>query len=142
MLDDFRFAIRRLRHSPGFTSVALLTLTLAIGVNVSVLSIADAVLFRPLPYEDPDRVFVLQMLDRQSRERYTGISAQILQAIDDQHATLSRLGLVQARPSIVVDGRDGAELVRVAGVSANYFTLLGVRAALGRVLDARDAASA
>lgn len=141
MFDDLRFALRRLRHSPGFTGVALLTLTLAIGVNVSVLSVADAVLFRPLPYDDPDRVFVLQMMDRQSGQRYTRISGDVLQAIDDRHAGVSKIALVQSRPSIVVQGPDGADLVRVAGVTDNYFVLLGVRAAVGRVLDQRDAAA-
>ena len=138
MIDDLRFAFRRLRHSPGFTIVALLTLTLAIGVNVSVLSIADAVLFRPLPYEDPDRVFVLRMVDKQTGQRYTRIAGDLMQAINDHHSSVSHVALVGAGPRIVAEGAAGAEVVPSAGVSANYFQLLGVRADRGRIFDERD----
>ena len=138
MLDDLRFAVRRLRHSPSFTVVALLTLTLAIGVNVSVLSIADAVLFRPLPYEDPDRVFVLRMIDRQTGQRYTRVDGELLQAINDHHSTVGHVALAGGGPRIVVDGLAGAELVTSAAVSATYFQLLGVRAERGRVFDESD----
>ena len=142
MLDDFRFAIRRLRHSPGFTVVALLTLTLAIGVNVSILSIADAVLFRPLPYEEPGRVFVLRMVNKQTGQRYTRVAGDLLQAINDHHATVSRVALTGAGPRLVVDGAGGAEVVPTLAVTGNYFELLGVRAARGRIFDQRDGAAA
>lgn len=49
MLDDLRFAVRRLRHSPGFVVVATLTLAIVVGANTAILGVADAVLFRPLP---------------------------------------------------------------------------------------------
>jgi hypothetical protein len=61
MLDDLKSAWRRLRHAPGFAAAAILTLAIAVGANTAILSVADAVLFRPLPYEDADRVFVIQM---------------------------------------------------------------------------------
>lgn len=139
MLDDLRFAVRRLRLSPGFTVVALLTLTFAIGVNVSVLSIADAVLFRPLPYEDPDRVFVLRMIDKQSGQRYTRIAGDLMEAINDHHGTLSPVAMAGSGPRIVVDGPAGAEVVPSVGVTANYFQVLGVQAERGRVFNEQDA---
>jgi predicted permease len=139
MFDDFRFAVRRLRHSPGFTIVALLTLTLAIGVNVSVLSIADAVLFRPLPYEDPDTVFVLRMIDKHTGQRYTRIAGDLMEAINSHHSSVSPVAMAGAGPRIVVDGPAGAEVVSSAGVTENYFRLLGVRPAHGRVFGAGDA---
>ena len=138
MIDDLRFAFRRLRHSAGFTIVALLTLTLAIGVNVSVLSVADAVLFRPLPYADPDGVFVLRMVDKQTGQRYTRIAGDLMQAINDHHSTVSHVALTDAGPRIIAEGPAGAELVPTVGVSANYFRLLGVRADRGRAFDERD----
>ena len=69
MLHDLRLAFRRLRKAPLFTSVAVLTLALAIGANTAIFTIADAVLFKPLPYSDPDNVYVLATVDAESRVR-------------------------------------------------------------------------
>jgi putative ABC transport system permease protein len=56
---DLRFGVRLLTKAPGFTAVALATLALGIGAATSIFSVADAVVFKPLPFRDPDRVLVL-----------------------------------------------------------------------------------
>src|SRR5262245_48444286 len=59
LVTDIRFGARILRRSPVFTIAATLTLALGLGLNIAVLAVADGMLFRPLPYGDPDRLFLL-----------------------------------------------------------------------------------
>jgi predicted permease len=142
VLQDARFAWRRLRHAPGFAAMAILTLAIAVGANTAILSFADAVLFRPLPYADPNRVFVLQMADEQDRltgDRSTMTPFAFIRAINDCCESVSEVGLVRVGPGVFVDTPDGRSRIPTAAVTANYFPILGVVPARGRVLGEGDA---
>ena len=138
MLADFRFALRRLRHSPGFTIVAVLTLALAVGANTAILTIADGVLFRPLPFRDPDRVFLIQMLDRPSGQHYTQVLYPFVRAINERHAGLGEVGLFGSGPQVLVETPDGIESVSTLSATASYFRVLGVTPHLGRLFSDAD----
>jgi putative ABC transport system permease protein len=138
LLQDIRTAVRSLRRSPGFTAVAMLTLATAVGANAAILSIADAVLFRPLPYSDPDRLFVLQMLNPTTGRRASLVPFEQLIAFDEQHRGISHAALSDDGPQISMMIADDTVAIRSLTVSANYFDVLGVTAARGRLFEPRD----
>jgi putative ABC transport system permease protein len=138
MLDDLKFVFRRFRNSPGFAIASVMTLTLAIGVNTAIFSIADAILFRPLPYSDPDRLYVLEMLNRQTGSRFTQIPYQYLQAIKENHRGIEEVAMSENGPSLIVTTNGESRRVSTMAVTANYLQTLGVRPARGRLFDSRD----
>src|SRR5688572_2213727 len=73
-MNDLKFAFRQLLKNPGFTAVAVLTLGLGLGANVAVFSMANAVLWRPLPFAEPGQLVALGEGDRSQRSR-SGVSA-------------------------------------------------------------------
>ena len=79
--DDVMFAFRQLKAAPAFAVAAILTLALGIGVNSAIFALVDAILLRPLPFHDPDRIVVVVGADRHDRARAVG---------DAQHLRLGR----------------------------------------------------
>ena len=141
MWDDLTFAWRRLRHSPGYAVVAILTLAVAVGANTAILSIADGVLFRPLPYQDPDRVFLLQQVNRTTGRRATMIRAGEIATIG-LHSRLSDVGLYDRGPVVLEDTPDGVASIETLAVNPAYLRVLGVRPVVGRIFADSDQADA
>ncbi len=128
--QDIRYALRGLRRAPGFTIVALLTLALGIGVNSSIFSVVNAILFRPLPVEHPEQL--VEIYGRQSTESAHGTSSYPNYLVyREQAKTLSDLvGYTNFFAHLSIEG--SSELVTGELVTDNYFRALGVRPAIGR----------
>jgi predicted permease len=130
LIQDVRYAVRGLRRAPGFTLVALLTLALGIGVNSSIFSVVNAILFRPLPVERPNEL--VDIYGRQSTASEHGThSYPNYQTYRTRTTTLSDLiGFSNFFAHLSLEG--SSDLVIGELVSDNYFKALGVRAARGR----------
>ncbi len=138
MLDDLILALRRAATTPLSTTLAVATLALALGANSAVFSIADAVLFRPLPYARPERLYFLKTLNRETGRYSPLVPLEYMEALQGAHLfeDVARKGPFSL---IVEQGADGAEHVGIMAVAPDYFDVLGVRPRLGRLFDPRDA---
>jgi hypothetical protein len=137
LLNDGRYAARRLRRSPGFTLAAVLTLALGIGANVAVFTVVQAVLLNPLPYPHPERL--VRVFDdlRGSNSRDIGLSAPELWDLRDRADVFQEISAIWPADANLTGG-EKPERVEALATSANYFTMLSARPALGRVYTAND----
>src|SRR5207245_2024581 len=137
LLEDFRYALRMLLKSPGFTVVAVLTLALGIGANTAIFSVVDAVLLRRLPVDSPDRlVAVHNQLPKVNLPR-TEISA--LQFCDYADRTdVFESAAAITFPNYNLTGTDQPLRLRGMRSTAGLFSVLGVRPVAGRVFTAAE----
>ena len=142
MWNDVRFALRTLRRSPGFTLVAVLSLALGIGANTAIFSLLHQVALRSLPVEDPSRLVSLQSdganfgFTRSDNNR-TVFSYPMYAALRDHNEVFSGLIGRTGSPATLSWGGDA---VRTAAevVTGNFFSVLGVKPALGRFFTPED----
>ena len=129
--QDLRYGARTLRKKPGFTLVAVLTLALGIGANTAIFTVINAALLRPLPYPDANQIAVVATTMR--RETIEVRSTSYPDFVDwrDHNTVFERLA-ARTSTSFTLTGGDEPEHVNGELVSADYFPLLGVRAAFGR----------
>lgn len=127
LIKDVRYGIRNLLKRPGFTLVAVITLALGIGLNSAIFSVINAVLLRPLPYDDPSRLVAfrsnqsaLDVLDVRAQSRsFTNLGGEVLQALDYTAGS---------EPLQIQNGH----------VSGGFFAALGVKPQLGRLITEDD----
>ncbi len=131
MLDDLRYAIRMLLKSPGFTAVAVITLALGIGANTGIFSVVNAVLIRPMPYREPDRLVVIHQTDLKKGWNWVPPSPADFLDWREQNQVFEEIAAFRVWFHSLA-GTDGAENVLGVRTSANFFHLLGIGAALGR----------
>jgi len=144
-MGDLRHAFRLMRRAPGFTAAAILTLALGVGVNTAVFTLVRAVLLRPLPYHEPDRLVSIARSYRspEQRPRRGILTGKEVHLFRDRAMTLADSAVVHqysSEMSSPVDLflPDGAERLRGGLVTSNFFEVLGVPAALGRLFSSRD----
>ncbi len=132
MVNELRHALRRLVMVPGFTSVALVTLALGIGANTAVYSVVDAVMLRPLPYAEPDRlVMAWQDYTRRGGPETEWFSPANFYDIRAENRVLSGLAAFTGY-SPTMTSADGAERLPGALVTHGFFEVLGTDPVLGR----------
>jgi predicted permease len=138
LLLDLRYALRVLRRSPAFTVVALMTLMLGIGANVVVFGVLNAVLLHPLDVREPQDLYQLRPKLRVSGRLLT-TSYPAFEDLRRRNSSFSDMLAMNGYSHAQLRGR-GNLLIEVAGeeVSANYFDMLGVQAAVGQFFHAAD----
>ena len=144
---NLRYALRQFRKHPGFAVVAVLTLSVGIGASASIFSLVDQVLLRRLPVAEPERLVMLRFTgsDTGHTSSYGGddhdyFSYPMYRDLRDQNTVFS--GVLAMFPAQVgVEWHDASTLANSELVSGNYFSVLGVRPALGRLLVPADSAS-
>ncbi|HJU89464.1 MAG TPA: ABC transporter permease [Gemmatimonadaceae bacterium] len=136
LLHDVRYGLRTLRHAPAFTAVAAVTLALGIGATTAIFSVVNAVILRPLPYPDPDRLVVVHMDNRRMGMREDIHSYANYADLRDQNRVFSSLATyVNVGYNITggcVESECEPRRVRASATTANFFETLGVAPALGR----------
>jgi putative ABC transport system permease protein len=134
--QDLRYALRSLRHQPLFTAIAVITLALGIGANTAIFSVVNGVLIKPLPYHEPDRLVTVWQTMGDGRR----IPIALQDYLDWQRRQrgFEDIAVYDPFEAFTLTGEGPAERIRAALVTGNYFRMLGVRPALGRLIAPDD----
>ncbi len=131
MIQDFRFAFRRLWKAPGFTFAAVTVLALGIGVNTAIFTLVNQMLFEPPSYQRPNEIVQLFSQDKKNPKSFRTFSYPTYRDVREQNTVFS--GLLAHDRTLVGLGEKGINRRVLADiVSSNYFAVLGVRPAFGR----------
>lgn len=129
---DLRFGVRVLLKRPVFTVVAVLTLALGIGANAAIFGVVDAVLLKPLPFANPDRLAQIWERDQKTGDDHDSVMAANYLDWRSRSHSFDELA-AHAGTSVNLTGLAEPERIRAARVSASLFPLLGVQPEIGRV---------
>jgi len=129
---DFSFAVRTLRKNPAFTITAVLTLGLGIGTSTAIFSVVNAVLLRPLPYANPERLATIQTDMKARNVLDFPIAPGNMLDLKARATSFESIAAIfaGAGPYVGTDGKP--EQITIANVTPNFFTVLGTRIAFGR----------
>ncbi|HXZ18632.1 MAG TPA: ABC transporter permease [Candidatus Acidoferrales bacterium] len=131
---DVRHGLRMLAKNPGFTAIAVLTLALGIGANSAIFSVVHAVLLRPLPYPDPDQLYILRETTLQN-----DFSVSYPNFVDWREQSRTFSGMAATRPdSFNLTGAGEPERLPGRMVSAGWLEALGIQPAMGRPITPQE----
>ncbi len=141
LLQDLRYGVRVLLKSRGFALVAVVTLALGIGASTAAFSVVHAVLLRPLPFPEQERLFVAWKSDATSNNPFVELSVPDFrdwQAQSQSFESLAAMPTTVYGYGYVLTGRGEPLQLESAKVTGRFFNVLGASAAVGRVFDERD----
>jgi predicted permease len=146
LVQDLHYALRQLRRSPGFTAVAVLTLALGIGANTAIFTVVNALLLKMLPVRQPEQLVVVgdpgRVNGRSNGSPRTDIfSYPLYKELRDHNSVFTGLCAAGSDQQIELSagqGESSAEKVTGRMVSGNYFSVLGLKPAAGRLLSGSD----
>src|SRR6185503_990086 len=126
---ELRLAFRSLLKHPGFTSIAVLTIALGVGANSAIFSVVDAVMLRPLPFRDADRVVLIN--EHTPQFPLSSLSAENYRDVCREARSLQACGAFR-NTTLNMSGGSEPERVLAKMMSANVLPMLGVSPAVGR----------
>src|ERR1700704_3826740 len=132
MFQDLRLGIRMLMRTPGFTAVVVLTLAVGIGANVALFSVVNGVLLNPLPFPQPEQLVTLA----QSKPNFDAgaIPYPNFRDLQKENRTFSAMAISRGSGFSLI-GAGEPERVTARLISAEFFSVLGVKPALGRTFE-------
>jgi putative ABC transport system permease protein len=136
LAQDLRYALRRLRKSPGFTAVAVITLALGIGATTAIFSVVYGVLLRPLPYNDPSRI--MSIFEVNSSGTWSRLADPNFDDFRDQNHSFEAIAKFRA-DIVSVSGGSQPTRSTVASITPQFFKVFGVQPIMGRDFTAPDA---
>ena|SRR5579859_2273646 len=140
LLQDFRYALRQLRRNPGFTTVAVITLALAVGANTAIFSVVHTVLLAPLPYQQVDRLMMIWGRNVSRGEQSFPISAGDFTDWKQKNDVFEDIAASYDN-EVTLTGAGDPKLALGYAISPNYFHVLGVAPRLGRTFTDEEAHS-
>jgi predicted permease len=138
---ELKYAVRMIRKTPGTTAIAVLSLALGIGANTAIFSIVDALLLKRLPVKSPDELYMIAVNPARPSTSWCYPDYEAFRDHNTSFSGMAAYGGGGSPLGLQMDGPDAgnsAELARTLAVSGNYFEVLGVEPALGRVLTPED----
>ena len=136
MLQDLRYAARMLAKSPAFTVVAVITLALGIGANTAIFSLINSVLLHPLPFKDPAQL--VQLWETEGAPGNYPLTGTDYLDWQSQNHSMEGMSLFSWDRGLNASGAGDPEPADVINTQANFFSLLGVQAKLGRTFVAGE----